>query len=527
LFKIKRTFLIILSVILLTVFFGCKSKNIDKNDVQGGEIVVIQDRSDTVLGAYNIDTLNPITTKSKSSQRITNIIYESLFTFNEEMNLEPVLAENYSVSSDGTSITVNLKPDVKWQNGSFFTANDVVYTLGKLTSNDGIYKKVADRIKSYTATGDYSVLIELYSPEPDFAYLLTFPVLSAETGFVSDDTFVPMGTGSYKLSSRTSTELYLEPNEMWHGGTPSEKKITVKILKDELTATNALNVKEIDAVALENYNQDTNIPKLNAVSKTITTNNMVFLGFNTQSPAMTQNIRRAVYYIVDKQKILDNNAYGKGKVCELSVNPDSWVSRLPENDKADADELISFDGYKMENGVYVKDAVPYCARILVNEDNILRCNIAQGIADILKASGLDTVVEAVSYQDYIAKINKDDFDMFVGEVEVMSNLNPGAMLDREDNYFNFDVSYLKDAKAELYGVAERDRVKEIMVSYRNRFYLNPPYLPLYFKSDVIIYGSYVSGVVSPTLFDTFKNIENWYFYDKDGSEQKTVEGEED
>jgi len=102
LFKIKRTFLIILSVILLTVFFGCKSKNIDKNDVQGGEIVVIQDRSDTVLGAYNIDTLNPITTKSKSSQRITNIIYESLFTFNEEMNLEPVLAENYLLCNSGT-----------------------------------------------------------------------------------------------------------------------------------------------------------------------------------------------------------------------------------------------------------------------------------------------------------------------------------------------------------------------------------------------------------------------------------------
>ena len=46
---------------------------------------------------------------------------------------------------------------------------------------------------------------------------------------------------------------------------------------------NALNVKEIDSVALESYTQDTNIPKLNAVSTEITTNNMVFLGFNTAS----------------------------------------------------------------------------------------------------------------------------------------------------------------------------------------------------------------------------------------------------
>ena len=116
-FKIKRTFIILLVVIFLGIFFGCKSKNNNNDDISGGEIVVIRDKTDTVLGAYNIDTLNPIATKSKSSQRIMNIIYESLFSYNEELVIEPVLAESYILSEDGKSITIMLKNDVKWEDG--------------------------------------------------------------------------------------------------------------------------------------------------------------------------------------------------------------------------------------------------------------------------------------------------------------------------------------------------------------------------------------------------------------------------
>ena len=138
-----------MSVIVLVAAIGCVNKNND-NQVQNGEIVVIQDKTDTVIGAYNIDTLNPIATKSKSSQRITNIIYESLFSYNEDLSIEPMLAESYFLSQDGRGITVNLKRNVLWQDGSPFTTGDVTYTLGKITSSDGIYSKIGKKIKNYS-----------------------------------------------------------------------------------------------------------------------------------------------------------------------------------------------------------------------------------------------------------------------------------------------------------------------------------------------------------------------------------------
>lgn len=512
-----------MSILLLTVFFGCKKTN-NENDVSGGELVVIKDRSDICIGAYNFDTLNPITTESKSVQRIMNIIYEPLFTLNEEMSVVPVLAENYNLGPDGKSISINLKSGVKWQDGTNFSANDVIYTLSKLTNNQGIYSKTADRIESFTATGENSVVINFKYPEPDVAYLLTFPIISSNTDFVTD--FVPVGTGSYKLASRSSTELKLEPNPLWHGGQVSDKKIVVKILKDEMTATNALNVKEVDAVALENYNQDTNIPKLNSQTETISTDNMVFLGFNTQSDVMSQNLRRSICEIIDKNKILENNAYGKGKVCELAINPSSWAGKLPQREKNDYSALLSSDGYNLNSGVYYKDGSPLSARILVNADNELKCSIAQGVCDMLKASGMEIIIESVSFDDYLKKINADDFDMFIGEVVLLPNNNPCVMLDSDDNYFNFDVSYLQDAKMSLVGTAERDDVRKALEVFGSRFYINPPYLPLYFKSDIVIYGSYVSGIDTPTPFDTFNGIEKWYFYDKNGQDLNEVNNEE-
>ena len=52
------------------------------------------------------------------------------------------------------------------------------------------------------------------------------------------------------------------------------------------------------------------------------------------------------------------------------------------------------------------------------------------------------------------------------------------------------------------------------------FYSDPPYVPIYFKTEEVIYGSYVSGIEKPVIFDPYKDIEKWYFYDKDGKENK-------
>ena len=125
----------------------------------GGELVVVQDFSDIKLGIYDIDTLNPITTKSTSVQKIMNIVYEPLFTVDESGKEKPVLAHSYKVSEDGKQISVILKSNVTWHDGTNFTAEDVAYTLSRMRESGGLYRKISEKIHSFTATDKKTIVI--------------------------------------------------------------------------------------------------------------------------------------------------------------------------------------------------------------------------------------------------------------------------------------------------------------------------------------------------------------------------------
>ncbi len=521
---------IILSALVLSlaVCFGACSRGNKPGAVESGELVVVEDTTDIKLGIYGIDTLNPIATKSKSVQKIMNIVYEPLFRIGEAMEAEAVLASSYTLSEDGMSITVNLKDGVKWHDGTNFTAEDVVYTLSRISSGSGLYSKIADKINSFTATGKSQVVITLRVPETNPAYLLTFPVMSAKAPYLTDMDFVPMGTGSYKFESMGGTEIVLAPNPAWHEDEASKKKISVKILKDTSAVTEAFNVNELDAITSDQMSETS--PKTNSRTEEVVSNNMVFLGFNASSPALAPaNIRRAIGGFLDRKKILEQGAYGHGMAAALAVNPSSWAyqdTATPELTQDYAESLIVREGYVKEGGVYHKDGAPLSLRLLVNVDNPQRASLADGVADSLSASGVLVAVEKIEYADYVRRIAADDFDIFIGETEVQPNHNPSAMIESQDNYFNFDITELSAQMSRLLGVTDKEIYKAGIGEYMRKFYASPPYIPLYFKAESVIYGEYVSGTQKPTVEDPYNGIEKWYFYDKDGKEKNGDQSDE-
>ncbi len=522
----SRKIVLLTLVLSLAVGLGACGREKGPGSVESGELVVVEDTTDIKLGIYGIDTLNPIATKSKSVQKIMNIVYEPLFKIGEEMTAEPVLASGYTLSEDGMSITVNLKDGVKWQDGTNFTADDVVYTLSKMSTAGGLYTKIINKISSFTATGKSQVIITFQGPETNPAYLLTFPVISSRTPYLTDKGFTPIGTGPYKFESMGGTEIVLAPNSAWHEGEVSKKKVLVKILKDAAAVTEAFNVNELDAITSDQLSEAS--PKTNSRTEEIVSDNMVFLGFNAASPALASaNIRRAIGGLLDRKKILEQDAYGHGMAAALAINPASWAyqdTATPELTQDYAESLIVREGYVKEGGVYYKDASPLSLRLLVNEDNPQRIALADSVADSLRASGFLISVEKTSYADYIARISADNFDIFVGETEVQPNHNPSAMLESQDNYFNFDTTALNGEMSRLYGVTDKEIYKAGISEYMRNFYTSPPYIPLYFKTERVIFGTYVSGTQKPSVTSPYNGIEKWYFYDKDGKEKT---GEQD
>jgi len=499
-------------------------KRIKEGYVADGELVVIQDVSDIKLGVYGVDTLNPVATKSRSVQKIMNIVYEPLFTIDEEGKVVGVLASSYKVSEGGKQVTVTLKDGVKWHDGTNFTSEDVAFTLSRMRDSGGLYGKLSERIHSFTATDKKTIVITFEKKEPSPAYLLTFPIVHRSDIYSETADFTPLGTGSYKFVSRSGTEIVLEPNSQWHGGSVSKRNIIVKILKDKNAVAEAFNVGEIDAITSDDLNGITVTPKSNSQSKTVVSDRMVFLGFNTQSPAFSSpTVRQAINGVLDRNKIVEQDAYGRGVPAELSIDPSSWfMTTSDKDDKAEksTEDLMEKAGYVIKDGVYQKDDIPFTARLLVNADNAERTALAESIATSLKTAGFDVIVEQTSYEEYGAKITADDFDMFIGETQVGKNLNPAELLTGDENYFNFDAGKINSFMSKYSGITDSDEIKKKIKEFKPVFYNDPPYLPIYFKTESVIYGSYVSGIVTPVSFDPYKEIEKWYFYDKDGKENK-------
>ena len=142
----------------------------------------------------------------------------------ERLDIAPGLAESWEPNEDGSVWTFKLRSGVKWQDGSDFTADDVVATMGRLVAagNSGLKGVIDD--KSAVATDPTTVTFNLLSPNGNFPYLVS--VFNAqtvitpkayETGTTLDA--MPNGTGAWKLDTfDTGTGATYSRNEAWWGG---------------------------------------------------------------------------------------------------------------------------------------------------------------------------------------------------------------------------------------------------------------------------------------------------------------------
>ena len=109
-------------------------------------------------------TLNPVIATDVYEGIVNGGIYETLIRRNNEtLEFEPLLASSWKVSEDGLSYTFHLRKDVKWHDGTPFTADDVVFSYESIRN-----PKVAaahlqsyyQDLKSYTKIDSHTVRCE-------------------------------------------------------------------------------------------------------------------------------------------------------------------------------------------------------------------------------------------------------------------------------------------------------------------------------------------------------------------------------
>jgi peptide/nickel transport system substrate-binding protein len=169
--------------------------------------------------------IDPIQMQDLGGYGITAQSFEFLATLDKNgSDIAPGLAEKWTPNDDGSVWTFNLRQGVKWQDGSDFTADDVVATMARLVAagNSGLKGVIDD--KSAQAKDDNTVEFHLLSPNGNFPYLVS--VFNAQTLITPKDYETgttldakPNGTGAWKLESfNPSTGATFSRNPTWWGG---------------------------------------------------------------------------------------------------------------------------------------------------------------------------------------------------------------------------------------------------------------------------------------------------------------------
>ena len=148
-------------------------------------------------------TLDPVGVTADLVGIITQHVFETLYTFDKEWKVIPLLAAAEPTLSDGGKVyTIPLRSDVKFHDGSILNADDVVASLERWTKLSPRGKTVAPSIVSISAKDAATVVITL---NKTFAPLL--PLLSMNNGAavivpkaqINDDNSLTkmIGTGPY------------------------------------------------------------------------------------------------------------------------------------------------------------------------------------------------------------------------------------------------------------------------------------------------------------------------------------------
>jgi peptide/nickel transport system substrate-binding protein len=212
----------------------------------------------------DILTLDPHAQDHNTSNAIGAHIYEGLTRLSKDYRPEPSLATQWTYASQ-TQVRFELRKGVKFQDGSTFTADDVVFSFARITQPQGTKQTYVSGIKEVKKIDDHTIDLILEAPTPMLLQnIISFPIMSKawsdknkttntqdykakEENFASRNA---NGTGPYKLVSwQPDQAVRLVANSDWWDKNPSNvTELTYLPIKSPPTRVAALLSGDVDIV---------------------------------------------------------------------------------------------------------------------------------------------------------------------------------------------------------------------------------------------------------------------------------------
>lgn len=282
-------------------------------------------------------SMDPQNISDTNAISATRGIYEELIHFDENQELEGVLAESWEVSEDSLTYTFHLRQGVKFHDGTDFNAAAVVANYDRVFNADNALKSrrtyfktdaegnETPRIASIETPDDYTVVFTLSEPYGVFINKLTqmcFISPAAIEEYGNDVMYHPCGTGPYVYGEWVEGDhVTMTRNDEYWGEKPGVDSVTIKEVPEAGTRTAMFQTGESDLVYPLAADQRPVIEGTEGAEiLTSVSNIMRYVTLNTNVEALSDvRVRQAMNYAIDKDAYVALMYGGYGEAATSTV----------------------------------------------------------------------------------------------------------------------------------------------------------------------------------------------------------------
>ncbi len=304
--------------------------------------------------------LDPRVGVDGQSQRIDELLFDSLLRHDDNFNLQPQLADRWEIS-DPLTYVFHLHHGVRFQNGQPLTSRDVKWTFDSLIHGQNPQPQ-GRHLRSGQQRRSPRRLHRHLSSEAAVRFASVEPLgRSRHRSLRRGEDFNrhPIGSGPFRfVSAQQDKEVIVERNPDYWGQPAKIARVEFKVIPD--TTTRALELRKQSAdVAINSMAADTVFtlqrdPNLKVMEAPGTM--YAYIALNLRDPILKDvRVRQAIAYAINVQPIIHYLLRDEARPAYSILPPQHWaydgdVARYP-HDPERARQLLDQAGYPVKNGV--------------------------------------------------------------------------------------------------------------------------------------------------------------------------------
>jgi peptide/nickel transport system substrate-binding protein len=485
-------------------------------------------RLQTAWFTGSIEELDPPYISVGQYFQLASNVFSGLTTLDDDLSIVGDLAEDWTVSDDGTQYTFQLRDDVTFHNGAEFSAADVEYTIRRTIEEEAPAASKLSTLQpldegGVEVLGDYEVRLNLTEPNAVLLVYLTRGPGRAAT-IVSQDAIEEMGADQYSVTPVGTGPFQVTEHEVGSSITldahddyfetdddgvqlPYLDGIDVQPIAEPASLVNALRAGDVqfsNLVPLQNLEQIEGDGSV-SISRAPGINWLGVAMNENREPFGSKQVRRGIAKSIDSERFVETAFFGNA-LADVGVisKGTRWAWR---EDKPQDQAYAPDEGQQL-----IQDAGADGASfaILANSGNLRQ---AKAIRQQLNEAGFDVEIDQVTSSTYWDRYADLDYDVTISGSVVDPDPEQGLwnfyrLPDQGGvwNWVNYQDEEVHEMLAEQRRTTDREQRKQILHDIEDRLIEDAPHAYLSHEDDIAGVRSEVGGFTHTPGLRNFHSV---------------------